>query len=95
MKRNIEILLLLISAICISGCSGFFDQVPEDRLSLEQVFQKQKYSEDFLATVYSKMIDESTVSYGIPFDACSDDLDISYDRDTYNTYKKSPTDVSL
>lgn len=87
MKRNIEILLLLISAICISGCSGFFDQVPEDRLSLEQVFQKQKYSEDFLATVYSKMIDESTVSYGIPFDACSDDLDISYDRDTYNTYK--------
>ena len=42
MKRNIEILLLLISAICISGCSGFFDQVPEDRLSLEHVFQKQK-----------------------------------------------------
>ena len=87
MKRNIEILLLISASLLLCGCSGFFDQVPEDRLSLEQIFQKQKYSEDFLATVYSKMVDESTVSFGIPFDACSDDLDISYDRDTYNTYK--------
>ena len=87
MKRNIEILLTVFASFLLCGCSGFFDQVPEDRLSLEQIFQKQKYSEDFLATVYSKMIDESTVSFGIPFDACSDDLDISYDRDTYNTYK--------
>jgi hypothetical protein len=87
MKRNIEILLTVFASFLLCGCSGFFDQVPEDRLSLEQIFQKQKYSEDFLATVYSKMVDESTVSFGIPFDACSDDLDISYDRDTYNTYK--------
>ena len=85
MKRNIVI--LFVSVFCLCGCSDFFNQVPTDRLSLEQIFHKQSYSEYFLATIYSKMVDESTVSFGIPFDACSDDLDISYDRDTYNTYK--------
>ena len=70
MKRNIAI--LLTSILCLCGCSDFFNQVPNDRLSLEQIFQKQSYSEDFLATIYSKMIDESTVSFGIPFDACSE-----------------------
>lgn len=74
-------------AFMMSGCNdSFFNQVPNDRLTIDEVFQKRKYSEDYLATVYSYIQDESAVSYNIPWDPCSDDMDESYDRAGYNTY---------
>lgn len=79
MKKFIKTFLLCALMPMAVSCSDFLDQVPTDRLTLEQIFSTRSYSEDFLATVYSYTIDESTVSYKNS-DACSDDYDVSYDR---------------
>lgn len=70
MKRTIQYFIMICFALCSSACD-FLDQVPDDRLTLEQVFATRKNSEDYLATIYSYRIDESTVSYKTS-DGCSD-----------------------
>ena len=87
MKRTILYLIICGAALCSSACD-FLDQVPDDRLTLEQVFATRKNSEDYLATIYSYRIDESTVSYNTS-DGCSDDIDVAYDRPETAQYDMS------
>ena len=48
------ILTLLAALGILTACNDdFFDQVPDDRITIEQVFQRTSYSEKYLATVYS------------------------------------------
>jgi hypothetical protein len=69
----------LFILIVISGCGkDFLNQVPDDRLTLDLVFQNQQYSEEFLANVYSYIRDESDRKDAVPFDGLSDDFDIPY-----------------
>ena len=69
----------------VASCKDFLDQVPSDRLTLEQIFSTRSYSEDFLASIYAYRIDESATSYNTS-DGCSDDIDISYDRPDNSGY---------
>lgn len=85
MKRVSLYITVLFAALILTGCSKFLDQVPSDRLTLEQIFSKRSYSEDFLASIYYYRNDESRTSYSNP-DGCSDDIDISYDRPEDNGY---------
>ena len=81
-------LLALASAACLTACNDdFFDQVPDDRITIEQVFQRTSYSEKYLATVYSYILNEAHRTSPIPWDPCSDDLDVTYDREDYNSYQ--------
>ena len=86
---KLKITLPLLTALCIlTACNDdFFDQVPDDRITIEQVFQQTSYSEKYLATVYSYIRDESHRTNGVPWDPCSDDLDVTYDREDYNSFK--------
>lgn len=87
MKTKISLILLTILIGGLSSCNDdFFDQVPNDRLTIEQVFQRTEYSEKFLATIYSYIKDESHRTQDVPWDPCSDDLDVTYDRDQYYSY---------
>ena len=79
MRRVVCYIAILSAGLLLFGCKGFLDQVPSDRLTLEQIFAKRGYSEDFLASIYAYRLDESRTSYSNP-DGCSDDIDISYDR---------------
>ena len=82
------ILTLLAALGILTACNDdFFDQVPDDRITIEQVFQRTSYSEKYLATVYSYIRDESHRTDGVPWDPCSDDLDVTYDREDYNSFK--------
>lgn len=86
MKRFLPYIFLLCAAILsFAGCKDFLDQIPSDRLTLEQIFSTRSYSEDFLATVYYYRIDESNTSVKNS-DGCSDDIDISYDRPNDSNY---------
>lgn len=85
MKR---VFIYILLGLTFVSCKDFLDQVPSDRLTLEQVFSTRSYSEDFLASVYYYRIDESCVSVGTS-DGCSDDIDISYDRPTNSNYDMS------
>lgn len=80
-------LLVVLGGVMISCNDDFFNQVPDDRITIEQVFQRTTYSEKYLATVYGYIQDESHRTSPIPWDPCSDDLDVTYDREDYNSYK--------
>lgn len=83
MKNKILLPIIVALVYLLPSCNDdFFDQVPNDRLTIEQVFEKQAYSEKYLATIYSFIRDESHRTSGVPWDPCSDDLDVTYDRGT-------------
>jgi hypothetical protein len=79
--------IFFILIFSVTSCDDYLDQVPDDILTIEQVFQRKRYSEDFLANIYSYVPDESHRTSPVPWDPCSDDLDVTYDRSGYNSYK--------
>jgi hypothetical protein len=86
MKNSIKTNRLLtifigVAIFCsISACKkGFLDQVPFDRITIEQIFMRQKYSEEYLANIYNYIPNEAYRNTTI-WDGASDDADITYDR---------------
>nr|WP_121271845.1 RagB/SusD family nutrient uptake outer membrane protein [Pedobacter schmidteae] len=80
-KKKYLVILIGISAITfLNACKkGFLDQVPNDRITIEQIFQRQKYSEEYLANIYNYIPNEAYRNQTI-WDGASDDADITYDR---------------
>ncbi|RYD95384.1 MAG: RagB/SusD family nutrient uptake outer membrane protein, partial [Sphingobacteriales bacterium] len=56
-KLTIPMLALAVLATA-SSCKKYLDQVPDDRQTIEEVFQKKGPSEQYLANVYSFIKDE-------------------------------------
>lgn len=84
LKYTIFIVLLLIGSSCQKD---FLDQVPDDRLTIEQVFQRLEPSEQYLANVYSYILDETYITASAPWIGLSDEGDITYDRPGYLTFQ--------
>lgn len=83
-KYKIFTLFLIFS---LTACQkDFFDQVPNDRLTIEQVFQRLAPSEQYLANVYNYMKDESYLTNNAPWIGLSDEGDVTYDRPGYLTF---------
>lgn len=83
-----KIVLILLSIVLLGACKkDFLNQVPNDRLTIEQVFQRRSYTEQFLANIYWYTPNEAYRNTSI-WDGCSDDADVTYDRPTggYITY---------
>lgn len=88
MKYNIQhkiITLLVCSFIFIStSCQkDFLNQVPDDRLTLEEVFNRRKLSEEWLAGTYNYIRDEAHRTNNTPWDVLSDDNDVSQRNTPY------------
>ncbi|SEO96643.1 RagB/SusD family nutrient uptake outer membrane protein [Mucilaginibacter sp. OK283] len=61
MKRIIVALTLACMLTVSSSCKkGFLDQVPDDRLTLDETFKNRNTAEKFLANVYSAIPDEAS-----------------------------------
>ena len=59
MKRKyITLLSLSIMLVCQTSCSDFFDQMPTDRLTYNDLFESKASTEKALATVYVYLPDE-------------------------------------
>jgi starch-binding outer membrane protein, SusD/RagB family len=56
-KRIAFWLCLLTMCINTWSCKKFLDQVPDDRITIEEVFQKKQAAEQYLANVYSYIMD--------------------------------------
>ena len=80
-KNKVLFTLIGINIMClVSSCKkGFLDQVPYDRITIDQVFLRQKYSEQYLANIYNYIPNEAYRNTSI-WDGASDDADITYDR---------------
>lgn len=81
--------LLLIAAVFIlPACNkDFLNQVPDDRITIDQVFARRKYSEEYLANIYNTLPNDAYRNTS-PWEGMSDDADITYDRpgSGYDTY---------
>src|SRR5690606_21765912 len=78
--KNIKrgILLLGLALIFLPSCKkNFLDQVPDDVLTIEEVFNRRDLSEEFLANVYNYIRDEAHRTNNTPWDVLSDDCDVS------------------
>ncbi|RAV31013.1 RagB/SusD family nutrient uptake outer membrane protein [Sinomicrobium soli] len=77
----------VVSAIVLllaAGCqSDFLDQVPDDIMTLEEVFSRKDLSESYLANVYNYLRDEAHRTNNTPWDVISDDIDVSQRNNPY------------
>lgn len=80
MKKDIKIgiLVLLGCSSLLTACKKFLDQVPNDRITIEEVFRKKSSSEQFLANVYSVIPDESNSIDGYAWVGTSDEADLTW-----------------
>jgi hypothetical protein len=53
MKSKYSWIAIVLLAVSISGCKKFLDQVPDDRLTLEETFRNRSTAERYLANVYT------------------------------------------
>ncbi len=71
-------LVLILLSVLLSSCyKDFLDQVPDDRLTTEEIFNRRDLSESWLANVYNYIKDESHRTNNVPWDILSDDNDVS------------------
>ena len=83
MKRFIYISVILAGLTASSSCS-FLDQVPEDELTLEMVFNDKTRTEDWLAGIYAGIPDpywDYTNKAG--YDVLGDDLTLPVEWTTF------------
>lgn len=83
-RINIAALLLLPIMMLSAACDrDFFDQVPDDILTIEEVFNRRDLSEEWLAGVYNQIRDEAHRTNSTPWDVISDDADVSQRNDPF------------
>lgn len=84
MKNNV---IKLFCVFLLSSCSeDFLNQIPNDRLTIDQVFQRRAETERYLYGVYSYIRDESNQWNSNPWTGMSDEADMTWARGGYNTY---------
>ncbi|PRD47664.1 RagB/SusD family nutrient uptake outer membrane protein [Sphingobacterium haloxyli] len=77
-KNTFAKLLLVAAILATSACNkDFFDQVPDDILTIEEIFNRRDLSEEWLAGVYNQIRDEAHRTNNTPWDVISDDADVS------------------
>lgn len=81
-KYSIALLSLILTT---TGCKKYLDQVPNDRITIEQVFQKKGPSEQYLANIYSYIPDESESENNNPWLGNADEADITWSK--YDIYQ--------
>lgn len=87
MKKFQYAISLFLLFLSVGGCQkNFLDQVPDDRLTIEQIFQRREPSEQYLANVYNYIKDETYLTNNAPWIGLSDEGDVTYDRPGYLTF---------
>lgn len=71
---------LVLPLLLFTSCKKFLDQVPDDRITIEQVFQKKGPSEQYLANVYNYITDEANQWSNSPWNANSDEMDATWSK---------------
>ncbi len=71
-------IIILVTSSCLFSCKKFLDQVPDDRITMEEVFKKKATSEQYLANVYSYVPDEWEAIHAVPWVGTSDEADLTW-----------------
>ncbi|MCK7554003.1 hypothetical protein MKQ70_02850 [Chitinophaga sedimenti] len=76
MKKSL-IISAFAAAMALGGCKDYLDQVPNDRITIEEVFKKKQGSEEYLANIYSYVPDLSMQWDGFPWVSNSDEMNVT------------------
>ncbi|MFB2117990.1 RagB/SusD family nutrient uptake outer membrane protein [Parapedobacter sp. 2B3] len=87
MKYLKSIVPALFFLVILGSCKkDFLSQVPNDRITIDEVFQRRLESEQYLANVYAYIKDEHNQWSDNPWFGMSDEGDVSWARDYMFTY---------
>jgi len=79
MNNKIKIYIGLVLILITSSCSkDFFDQVPDDRLQIGDIFKRRTTTEQYLANVYNRIRSQMDWRFDNSFEGLSDDVDVTY-----------------
>lgn len=65
-------------ALSFTSCKKYLDQVPDDRITIEEVFRKKATSEQYLANVYAYIPDEANQWESNGWLGTSDEVDVTF-----------------
>ncbi len=93
MKTKILAILVAGSLLISSGCSNFLDQVPDDVLTVDDIFQSKTYVDKYLAQIYANIPNElsqrQSEQFSGPWTAGSDEAKYTWDFNYANNLNKS------
>jgi hypothetical protein len=92
MKTILKSTILALVIFSATGCKKYLDQVPSDRITIEQVFQKKGPSEQYLANIYNYVNDDASQWEGAPWGANADEMDMTWSK--YPTYALNIGNIS-
>ncbi|WEK33939.1 MAG: RagB/SusD family nutrient uptake outer membrane protein [Candidatus Pseudobacter hemicellulosilyticus] len=72
--------LFMLILAAVTGCKKYLDQVPNDRITMDEVFRKKSPSEQYLANIYSYVNDESNEWSEFPWFGNADEGDATWSR---------------
>lgn len=84
--------LLVFSVLALNACKKYLDQVPNDRITIDEVFKKKATSEQYLANVYSYVDDESEQWTQWPWFGNCDEGDVTWSK--YTIYDLNVGNIS-
>lgn len=78
--KNNRLCLFIVCTLTlyIASCKKYLDQVPNDRITIEEVFRKKATSEQFLANIYSSVPDDWEAIHDVPWVGTSDEADVTW-----------------
>jgi len=89
---KISAVVFAVTLLCNSSCKKYLDQVPNDRITIEQVFQKKGPTEQYLANIYSYVEDQANVWGDNPWVGNADEVDVTWSK--YNIYNLNIGNIS-
>ncbi len=82
MMNKIWVCVVVLMATAYSGCrKGFLEKMPDEDLTIEDVFSQHRYAESFLSSVYFNLPQEYNLSDAPgrnPFVAATDEMNITW-----------------
>ncbi|MEG1585678.1 MAG: RagB/SusD family nutrient uptake outer membrane protein, partial [Bacteroidales bacterium] len=78
MKNNIKYLIICLIIPMIASCDAYLDRQPDEALTIEKIFQKRHTTFKYLMSVYGFMVNESDVSFKVPWVGASDESHIVF-----------------
>lgn len=94
MKKTVTLVIMALAVLTISCKKGFLDQVPDDRLTLDETFRTRNGAERFLANIYSAIRDESEQRFAVPWTGGSDEADFVWGFSPSNNINNGTYDAS-
>ncbi len=86
--------ILMAGGVFLSSCAGFLDQIPDDVLTVDDIFKSKNYVDNYLTQIYANLPNEMAqrfvgTQFSGPWTAASDEAKYNWDFNYANNMNKS------